>query len=83
MIVLVLLSILTGSFGTVIFLLIQGSGYGMALLGYLAGGWAGLVIAVALILVARGIRRSGNRDRAVSASSSIEAETSRAAPAAG
>lgn len=59
MIVVVLLLILLGSFGTAICLLATGASWGMVLLGYLAGGWCSLLLGGALsFLLSRPVRIS-------------------------
>ena len=59
MVVVVLLLILLGSFGTAIYLLATGASWGMVLVGYLAGGWSSLLLGGALVfLLSRLVRIS-------------------------
>lgn len=59
MVVVVLLLILLGSFGTAIYLLATGASWGMVLLGYLAGGWCSVLLGGVLVfLLSRLVRIS-------------------------
>lgn len=57
MIVLVLLSVLIGSLGTSIYLFGAGASWKTVALGYVAGGWCGLLLGGALVLLGSGIAR--------------------------
>lgn len=58
MIALVLLLTVAGSFLSSGILLAQGASWGMITLGYVAGGWAGLVIGALLLALWRIVRNS-------------------------
>lgn len=49
MVILILGLILLGSFSTAAFLMIQGVSWGMVALGYMGGGWAGLILGIVLL----------------------------------
>lgn len=51
----VLFLILTGSFATSLAMAFQGASIGKILLGYVAGGWAGLLIGLPLLLGVRAL----------------------------
>ena len=57
MTVVVLFLILTGSFGTAITLYFYGVSWGAVLLGYVAGGWIGLLAGLPLLLGLRWLIR--------------------------
>lgn len=57
MIVLILFLILAGSFGGALALWLQGASFWLIVLGYVGGGWVGLLVGLPLILVAGLLRR--------------------------
>ena len=61
MIAAALLFILIGSFGTAIVLAAGGASWGMTALGYVAGGWGGLVLGGALAWLLPRLRLAGGR----------------------
>lgn len=71
MIVVVLLVILAGSFSTAIYFVSTGASWGMVALGYVAGGWGGLLLGGALALL--GARLVPNRSSAGARSADISA----------
>lgn len=57
MIVIILLLILSGALSSAIILGLKGLSWGMIALGYVAGGWLGLLAGLPILLLAREVRR--------------------------
>jgi hypothetical protein len=72
MIILTLLLVLIGSFAAAITLALKGASLGMILLGYVAGGWAGFLLGLPVILFAV---CKVNRMKKMSLSSDVQTAT--------
>ena len=62
MVILILGLILLGSFSTAAFLMIQGASWGMITLGYMGGGWAGLILGLSVLYLSSVLSRLRDRD---------------------
>lgn len=62
MVILILGLILLGSFSTAAFLMIQGVSWGMVALGYVGGGWAGLILGLSVLYLLSMLSRLRDRE---------------------